>query len=116
MRLLASRRLHVDFCAHHSRLWNRELGTALRLATSSRVRWLQNPVILHADAQHIDYKKRLYPVLVALQSLLYNISPGSRSACRLQALLYKYPQADKVAMGMPERWHEDPFWTDALGK
>ncbi len=103
-----------NFCAHHSRLWNRELGTALRLPTSNSVRWLQNQVTLNAGGRHIDYKKRLYPVLVALQSLLYNLSPGSRWACRLQALLEKYPDADKAAMGMPENWREDPFWHSAL--
>lgn len=105
-----------NFCAHHSRLWNRELGTALRLPTSSSVKWLKNPVELAAGTRHIDYKKRLYPVLVALQSLLYNISPGSRWASKLQALLSKYPEADKAAIGMPNNWQEDPFWSLALNK
>lgn len=103
-----------NICAHHSRLWNRELGTALRLPTSKRIRWLEKAVVLDAGHRHINYQKRLYPVLVALQSLLYNISPGSRWAHRLSELVEKHPDADLAAMGMPEKWHDDPFWAAAM--
>lgn len=99
-------------CAHHSRLWNRELGTALRLPESTSVLWLKNPVRLNTPT--INYEKRIYPVLVALQSLLYKISPSSSWARRLKTLLEKYPTVNKTAMGIPENWHEDSFWNKAL--
>lgn len=101
-----------NFCAHHARLWNRELGVSVKLPSSQQVRWLQQPVTL-ADP-HIRYEKRLYPVLVALQSLLYTISPASRWAQRLQELMRRYPQVSLPHMGVPDDWAADPFWHDAL--
>jgi len=101
-----------NFCAHHARLWNRELGVSIKLPNSSQVRWLQQPVTL-ADP-HIRFEKRLYPVLVALQSLLYTISPSSHWAQRLQELMQRYPRVSLAHMGMPANWAADPFWQDAL--
>lgn len=103
-----------NICAHHGRLWNRELGVSLRLPNSRQVRWLQNPVILDPSGPQVDYKKRIYPVLAALQTLLYKISPGSAWALRLKALLEKYPNIRLSAMGIPSNWQEDPFWREAL--
>lgn len=101
-----------NFCAHHARLWNRELGVSIKLSKSSQVRWLQQDIIL--TDRHVRYEKRLYPVLVVLQSLLYTISPGSNWAKRLFTLLERYPIASRAHMGMPEHWQADPFWHEAL--
>ncbi|WP_218118031.1 Abi family protein [Pelistega sp. MC2] len=29
-----------NICAHHSRLWNRKLGIAIKIPQSSQIRWL----------------------------------------------------------------------------
>lgn len=101
-----------NFCAHHTRLWNRELGVSVKLPTSAHVRWLHQPVRL-ADP-HIRYEKRLYSVLVALQTMLYTINPSSHWAQRLQTLMHRYPRVSLAHMGMPADWSTDPFWRDAL--
>lgn len=101
-----------NLCAHHSRLWNRELGVAIKLPSSDKVRWLKNPVIL--DRPHINYEVRLYPVLVALQSLLSKLSPSSGWATRLYSLMENYPSIPRARMGMPENWFEDEFWQMAI--
>lgn len=101
-----------NFCAHHSRLWNKELGISIKIPISNQVRWLNEPVKL-ADTK-IDYRKRLYPVLVAMQSMLYTISPNSKWGQRLYQLLDRYPTIPRANMGMPDQWHKDPFWLDAL--
>lgn len=101
-----------NVCAHHGRLWNKEFGRSIKLPTSNTIRWLQQPVVL--SDPHIRYEKRVYPVLVALQNLLYVISPSSSWARRLLDLMNRYPQVPRANMGMPDLWHTDAFWTPAM--
>lgn len=101
-----------NHCAHHSRLWNREFGLSIKIPVSDRVRWLKNTP--HLSDRQIRYEKRLYPILAALQCLLYTISPSSTWALRLKDLLSKFPQVSLAHMGIPSNWMEDEFWHDAL--
>lgn len=101
-----------NICAHHSRLWNKEHGRSIKIPTSNSIRWLQSPVSLSNSA--IRYEKRSYVILVAIQTLLYTISPNSTWAKRLKALIEQYPTLSKANMGMPEQWHQDSFWQNAL--
>ncbi|WP_267963807.1 Abi family protein [Testudinibacter sp. TR-2022] len=101
-----------NVCAHHNRLWNKEFGRSIKIPTSKSIIWLQQAVILANPAIHAE--KRIYMVLVALQTLLYKISPNSQWAQRLKQLMAKYPKIAKSNMGMPEEWHNDDFWTFAL--
>ncbi len=64
--------------------------------------------------QHINAEKRLYPILVAIQVLLYTISPNSTWTKRLKALLDSYPDIQKEYMGIPQNWELDSFWDKAL--
>jgi len=96
-----------NICAHHGRLWNAVLGVSPALPTSPSVTWLADPTaIAHSPAR----RARLYPVLVALQSLLSTLSPGSSWAQRLKALIDEHPGVPLVAMGMPPGWSDDLFW------
>ena len=101
-----------NLCAHHSRLWNKEHGRSIKIPTSNTIQWLQNTVTLSNSA--IRYEKRTYMVLVAIQTLLFKISPNSTWAKRLKDLIEQYPSLSKANMGMPEQWHQDPFWLSAL--
>ncbi|MFW1809281.1 Abi family protein [Acinetobacter ursingii] len=101
-----------NICAHHSRLWNKEHGRSIKIPTSNAIQWLQQPIILSNTA--IRYEKRTYMLLVAIQTLLYKISPNSTWAKRLKDLIEQYPSLSKANMGMPELWHQDPFWQHAL--
>lgn len=76
-----------NICAHHSRLWNKELGIAIKIPTSPQIKWLsQKP-----NLGNIKFERRVYSILVALQTLLYTISPDSEWAKRLKELTQKYP-------------------------
>lgn len=101
-----------NICAHHSRLWNKEHGRSIKIPTSNAIQWLHNPVTLSNSA--IRYEKRSYMLLVAMQTLLYKISPNSTWAKRLKDLIEQYPSLSKANMGMPELWYQDPFWQQAL--
>lgn len=102
-----------NHCAHHNRLWNREFGLSIKIPKSSGVKWLETSPVING---HIRYEKRLYPVLAAIQSLLYTISPSSTWALKLSKLLSHYPQVSLSNMGVPDDWEQDPFWNKALNK
>ncbi|MDO4997341.1 MAG: Abi family protein [Neisseria sp.] len=106
-----------NFCAHHSRLWNRELGVKIKIPRTSHIKWLSKPTHSRNKPAHsgkIQFERRIYSILVAIQSLLYTISPHSSWAHRLKTLMDKYPKVTKYNMGMPIDWEKDPFWLDAL--
>lgn len=100
-----------NICAHHGRLWNAVLGVSPALPTSLAVPWLADRTAL-ADSP--ARRARLYPVLVALQSLLSTLSPGSSWAWKLKSLIDDHPGLPLAAMGMPESWFEDPFWSQRI--
>lgn len=97
-----------NICAHHGRLWNRFLGVYPRIPTSRRIRWL------HDDIRESTTSKRLYPVLVAIQVVLFTISPHSSWATRLRDLLRRYPEVPLISMGIKQNWEEDRFWQEAF--
>lgn len=94
-----------NVCAHHGRLWNVGLGVYPAIPTSSAISWLRG-----TDALPERSEKRLYPVLVSLQSVLDTISPRSSWARRLHELLSTRPRMNLVGMGVPEGWADDEFW------
>lgn len=91
--------------AHHGRLWNLGLGVYPAIPTSPMISWLKgnDPLPRHS-------RKRLYPVLVSLQSVLDTISPHSSWAKRLYELLNERPDMNLRGMGMPLDWATDAFW------
>ncbi|RKT82415.1 Abortive infection bacteriophage resistance protein [Saccharopolyspora antimicrobica] len=95
-----------NICAHHGRLWNVGLGVYPAIPTSSAISWLQGE-----DALPERSRKRLYPVLVSLQSVLDSVSPRSSWARRLHELVNARPAMNLSGMGIPETWAEDPFWS-----
>lgn len=94
-----------NICAHHGRLWNVGLGVYPALPSSPSVSWLKG-----TEAVPERSRKRLYPVLVSLQSVLDSVSPRSGWAGRLHELLATRPSMNLVAMGVPADWADDAFW------
>jgi abortive infection bacteriophage resistance protein len=95
-----------NVCAHHGRLWNVGLGVYPVIPTSPKVSWL-----VASDALPDRSRKRLYPVLVSLQSVLGTVSPSSNWARRLHQLVSDRPQMNRSGMGIPEDWTDDAFWS-----
>lgn len=95
-----------NICAHHGRLWNVGLGVYPAIPTSPTVRWLKGEGALPERS-----RKRLYPVLVTMPSVLDSVSPRSSWARRLHQLLSTRPAMNVRGMGVPEEWTDDPFWS-----
>jgi len=94
-----------NVCAHHGRLWNVGLGVYPAIPNSSTVSWLEGDEALPERS-----RKRLYPVLVSLQTVLETISPRSGWARRLRELVGSRPAMNLRGMGIPDDWADDPFW------
>lgn len=98
-----------NICAHHGRLWNVGLGVYPAIPTSQTVSWLEAPGALPRRSE-----KRLYPVLISLQSVLNTISPHSGWSRRLHNLLVTRPLMNLTGMGVPASWADDGFWARHL--
>ena len=81
-------------CAHHARLWNREIAVSPAAPRSK-------PAAL---AGQFRPAKRIYNTLILLAYLLDEISPRSQWRAHLLALLDQHPKVDLAAMGFPEDW------------
>ncbi|WP_426205649.1 Abi family protein [Pseudomonas sp. TWP3-1] len=92
-----------NICAHHARLWNRELGIRPELPRKPSFAW---PAALVQDGHH----PRIFPVLCILNHLTRQVSPHTRWGFRLHELTREFPEVDQRAMGFPKDWLQDPFW------
>lgn len=95
-----------NICAHHGRLWNVGLGVYPAVPKSKKVPWINDTTPIN--------NKRLYPVLISLQSVLDTVSPNSSWAQRLSDLLHAHPAVPLRGMGIPPTWREDEFWARHL--
>lgn len=92
-----------NICAHHARLWNRELGVRPELPKKPAFPW---PEQLGRPGAH----NRMFPVLCILNHLMRQVSPHTSWDTRLHELLAEFPEVNLRAMGFPQDWQQDPFW------
>jgi abortive infection bacteriophage resistance protein len=92
-----------NICAHHARLWNRELGIRPELPKTANFSW---PEYLRQPGQHA----RMFTVVCILNLLMRQVSPHTSWDRRLHALLIEFPETNLHAMGFPAKWDKDPFW------
>jgi abortive infection bacteriophage resistance protein len=91
-----------NVCAHHGRLWNRELP--IRPAI---------PEYKHRPEFHIPRSidnRRVYAVLTLLRYLLRIIDTQNDWQVRLEKLLHTYPDIPIHSMGFPTDWKNCPIW------
>lgn len=93
-----------NICAHHARLWNRDMNIVPeKLQFSKRLQWISNP----ETAQ----RSKIYYFFCMLNYLLQTANPTSSFKLRLIELLEEYKHvAPLQAMGFPEAWKEENIW------
>ena len=90
-----------NICAHHSRLWNRSLGTKPMIPKND-TDW-HDPISVGND--------RVFGVLTILKYCMDRIAPQSSWTVRLFELLDQYPDIPTKSMGFPEDWKTCPIWS-----
>jgi abortive infection bacteriophage resistance protein len=94
-----------NICAHHSRLWNRELALKPMI-----------PDAKHASDWHSPramQNNRVFVVLTILSVLSRRIAPQSGWRTRLYELFDRFPDVPVAQMGLPADWRNHPLWREA---
>lgn len=95
-----------NICAHHSRLWNRDLNIVPeKLSFSKRLVWISNP----------DTAKRskTYYFFCMINYMLQVANPTSQFKSKLKELLEEYKNVISLdSMGFPQGWKEEKMWED----
>lgn len=93
-------------CAHHTRLWNRELSISPKVPNGEQ--W-QLPKRL--EPSMVQPNRRIYVVLLMLAHLMRQISPDSQWHNKVKALVtVMYPSVPLAPMGFPDNWRTHIFW------
>jgi len=90
-----------NFCAHHSRLWNRGIGLRPKLPR-------KHPAWTTGDPLRTD---RIFVVLTICRWCLGQICPATHWDKRLEGLLNDYPEIPRNEMGMPNDYSKHPVWS-----
>ena len=95
-----------NICAHHGRLWNRDLGN--------------KPTIPHPK-HHPDWhspvaipNRRVFGVLTVCSHSLGRLAPTSQWRARVHTLLDEHPRVPIRNMGFPDNWLDSPLWKVAV--
>lgn len=94
-----------NICAHHGRLWNRDLGN--------------KPTIPHAK-HHPDWhapvaipSHRVFAALTICAYSLARLAPSSHWQERVRKLLNEHPKIPTKNIGFPDEWLKSPLWQGA---
>jgi abortive infection bacteriophage resistance protein len=90
-----------NYCAHHSRLWNRNLPGNPKLLPKPPYPWV---------ASVPRQNQRLYVHLCIMKYMLNIVQPENRFTKKLLKLFKKYPNVDPNALGMKPNWEKEPLW------
>ena len=91
-----------NMCAHHARLWNREL------AIKPIIPDLKNGPRWHVPQAIAN--NRLFVVLTLLHFMLGLIAPESAWRTRLYSLFDRFPDVPLDPMGIPAGWRDHTLW------
>ena len=97
-----------NVCAHHGRLWNRNIVVLPKLPEEQQVIWTRY------FKQQQGMRKRPFLLLCVIQHMMRAIHPRSKWAERLKTLLMEFPDLSHLelnlyGMGVPDDWLD---WTE----
>ncbi|MBC7653382.1 MAG: Abi family protein [Oligoflexus sp.] len=98
-----------NYCAHHSRLWNRNLPGRPKLLPNPPNEWITN--VPKENEYHM-----LYINLCCMKYLLNIIKPDNQFSEKLVLLMDKYPSVDPKALGLKGNWDKEPLWNQITSK
>lgn len=93
-----------NICAHHGRLWNRELGIKPLIPRKPGYPDWHEPVAVE--------NSRMFAVLTICRHCLRRVAPQSAWAERLGVLFAEFPSVPPRSMGFPDDWKQCPIWSE----
>lgn len=96
-----------NICAHHCRLWNRELGYPPSLPNKNKYpAWHQKT----DEGKNVLNNSRCGIILMICRNMLRIIAPSSHWHHRVEELFSQYPNLSVHDMGLPADWQNHPLW------
>jgi abortive infection bacteriophage resistance protein len=92
-----------NYCAHHSRLWNKNLPGRPKLLPKPPNNWIAT--VPSESEYHM-----LYIHLCCMKYLANIVQPQNRFTSQLTTILNKYPNVDSNALGLKPDWQNEPLW------
>jgi len=101
-----------NICAHHSRLWNKEMRIQPIIPRNPRNQFIIQTNYLSPDESGTPraLNKKAYFILSMIIYLMNVINPKNSVPTKVKRLFEKYPNIDSRAMGFPEDWQNEPLW------
>lgn len=97
-----------NICAHHSRLWNKDLSVEPSVLLKPLGAWI--------DGKY-NNNKRIFYFLCLLKYMLSRVNPNNSFKEKLITLFNKYPNVPIKYIGIPSdgvgnllNWQEEPLW------
>lgn len=91
-----------NICAHHGRLWNRELGYKPMIPRKNKHKKWHTPTT--------PQNNRIFSIILILKYILNITASESGWSLRLEGLLENYNDIPLIPMGFPDNWKESPIW------
>lgn len=92
-----------NHCAHHNRLWNRNLPGRPRLLSNPPFSWV-------TDMPKENEFEKLYVHLCCMKYLLDRVDASNSFTADLQKILGEHPNVDSNALGLKPDWQDEPLW------
>ena len=90
-----------NVCAHHTRLWNRNMSISPQAPKTTTNTWITDKNVR---------TNKTYFMLCMIRYLLQTVNPNTTFSDRLKQLFAKYPNVDAKAMDFPINWEREPLW------
>jgi abortive infection bacteriophage resistance protein len=100
-----------NVCAHHARLWNREMQIQPIVPRHTHRPFINHTSYISPETGlSSPLNNKTYFILSMMIYLMDTINPKHSIQGKLKALLAKYPNIDTRAMGFPSTWQTEPLW------
>lgn len=97
-----------NICAHHSRLWNRDLAIEPEKLLKPKGNWINKP---------FENNKRVFYFLCLLRYILLRANPSNSMKQKVENLFNNYPTVPIKFLGIPSDgkgnlldWQNEPLW------
>jgi len=97
-----------NICAHHSRLWNRDLAIEPEKLLKPKGNWI---------GKQFENNKRVFYFLCILRYMLLRANPSNSMKQKVESLFNKYPTIPIKFLGIPSNgkgnlmaWQNEPLW------
>jgi abortive infection bacteriophage resistance protein len=101
-----------NVCAHHSRLWNKQMSISPQVPLTPTYPFISITTVPNriSGQPPMLNNNKVYFLLCILIYLLNTINPNHTFKQKLYILLKKYPMIHLPAMGFPQGWENEEIW------